>query len=138
MAGKWQEESSRPSVQSLYQVRKATAASLIRGGSRSRIFSRGDLKKIRKFCRPFFRSTKLIFRALPKQLKDPVLVKFSVQQANFVKNRPKRRSLPPPLSLSLSLSLSKLVYIGAFRKFLGSVSKYGVLTIGQRGVPLGW
>ena len=51
-------------------------------------------KKIRKFWRPFFfffRSTKLIFRALPKQCFAPILAKFSAPQANFWKNSQKSR-----------------------------------------------
>ena len=49
---------------------------IIRG--ESRIFSRrAEFQKNSKFLSTFFRSTKLIFRALPKHSKDPVLVKFS-------------------------------------------------------------
>ena len=36
-----------------------------------------------KFCRPFARSTKLIFRALSDQYKDPVLAKTLAPQAKF-------------------------------------------------------
>ena len=39
----------------------------------------------------FFRSTKLIFRALPKHCFAPILAKFSAQQANFWKNSQKSR-----------------------------------------------
>ena len=50
-------------------------------------FSRGGggriFKKFRKFCRPFFTSTKLIFRALPKHCFAPIW-------PNFEKNRPKK------------------------------------------------
>ena len=63
-----------------------------RGGSR--IFSRGGgfSKKFPKFWRPFFffRSTKLIFRALPKHCFAPILAKFSAPQANFWKNSKKK------------------------------------------------
>ena len=41
------------------------------------------------FSRPFFRSTKWIFWALPNHYKNPILAKFSARQANFSKNRPK-------------------------------------------------
>ena len=65
---------------------------VIRGGSR--IFSRGGgfSKNFPKFWRPFFfRSTKLIFRALPKHCFAPTLAKFSAPQANFWKNSQKSR-----------------------------------------------
>ena len=57
-----------------------------RGGSR--IFSRGgaDFQKIFQNFDDlffFFRSTKLIFRALPKYCFAPILAKFSAPQANF-------------------------------------------------------
>ena len=58
-----------------------------RGGSR--IFSRGGggfSKKFPKFWRPFFRSTKLIFRALPNHCFAPILAKFNPPQASFWKN----------------------------------------------------
>ena len=57
---------------------------VIRGGSR--IFSRGGggfSKKFENFDDFFFRSTKLIFRALPKHCFAPILAKFSAPQANF-------------------------------------------------------
>ena len=64
---------------------------LRRGGSR--VFSRGGggfSKYFGKFCPTFFRSTKMIFRALPKHYKDRVLSKFSAQQAaKLWRNRPK-------------------------------------------------
>ena len=46
-------------------------------------FSRGggDFEKFSKFCRSFFRSTELIFRALPKHGLVRVLAKFSAPQA---------------------------------------------------------
>ena len=37
----------------------------------------GFSNNFRKFCRSFFRSTELIFRALPKHSLVPVLAKFS-------------------------------------------------------------
>ena len=64
-----------------------------RGGSR--IFSRGaDFQKIFENFDDlffFFRSIRLIFRALPKQLKDPVLAKFSAPQSIFEKTDQKSR-----------------------------------------------
>ena len=60
----------------------------IRG--RSRIFSRGGgggmggfSKKIESFVDFLFRLTNLIFRALPKHQKDPVLARFCAPQAKF-------------------------------------------------------
>ena len=41
------------------------------------------LKKLSKFCQVFFRSTKLIFKALAKAIKNLVLAKISVPQAKF-------------------------------------------------------
>ena len=38
----------------------------------------------------FFRSTKLIFRALPKHCFAPILAKFSAPQANFKKKTVKK------------------------------------------------
>ena len=68
------------------------------------------------FSRPFFRSTKLIFWALPNHYKSPILTKLTVPQAIFQKTgQPRNRIFSeggPPL---------KLVYIaarGAFRKVL--------------------
>ena len=61
----------------------------------SRIFSRGVeifKKKFKNYVDLFFRATKLIFRALPKHFKDPVLAKISLSQ-EFSKNRTKRHFL---------------------------------------------
>ena len=64
--------------------RKLSLKIILRGGSR--IFSRGvgvDFqKKFENFDDLFFRSTKLIFRAL-KQYENAVLANFSAPQANF-------------------------------------------------------
>ena len=62
-----------------------------RGGSR--IFSRGRIfKKFSKILTTlFFRSTKLIFRALPEHCFAPILAKCSAPQANFWKNSQKSR-----------------------------------------------
>ena len=46
-------------------------------------FSRRVEADFQKFYRPFFKSTKLVFQALPKHLKDPVLAKCGAPQANF-------------------------------------------------------
>ena len=48
----------------------------------------GFSNNFRKFCRPFFfRLSKVIFRALPNHLKDPVLVKLSAPQKKQDKQR---------------------------------------------------
>ena len=56
-------------------------------GGGSRIFLRGGGGGgggfSKNFDDLFFRSTKLIFRALPKHFFAPILVKFSAPQANF-------------------------------------------------------
>ena len=45
-----------------------------------------DFQKIfQNFDELFFRSTKFIFRALPKHCFAPILAKFSTPQANFDK-----------------------------------------------------
>ena len=59
-------------------------------------FSRGGGRIFKKFSKIlttffFFRSTKLIFRALPKHCFAPILAKFSAPQANFSKNSQKSR-----------------------------------------------
>ena len=58
-------------------------------------FSRGGGRIFKKFSKIlttfFFRSTKLIFRALPKHCFAPILAKFSAPQANFWKNSQKSR-----------------------------------------------
>ena len=51
-------------------------------------FSRGGAD-FKKKLPTFFRSIKLIFRALPKQREDPVLVK-TLKLGDILKNRPKR------------------------------------------------
>ena len=65
----------------------------------------------------FFRSTKLIFRALPKHYKDPILDNFSAPQGKLEKMAKKG-------VFSVRAPPSKLLYIGAksgYRNFLGSV-----------------
>ena len=102
----------------------------------SRIFSRGEgladfQKTFEKFVDLFFESTKLIFRALPKHKKVPVLPIISAPNFLFWPKFWKLARAPP----------SKLVYIGAkgaFRKFLGSVTKNGYFKIVQKGDSLGW
>ena len=124
---------------------------IIRGGSR--IFSRGGGADFRKIFQNFddlfffFRSTKLIFWALPKHCFAPILAKFSAPQANFWKNSQKSRfwalfekvwqkncvffgARCPP----------KLVYIGAegaFRKILGSVRQKWISEKVSKGGPFG-
>ena len=68
---------------------------IVKTRGESRIFSRGGgriLKKFSKILTTFFfiRSTKLIFRALPKHCFAPILAKFSAPQANFLKNSQKK------------------------------------------------
>ena len=93
----------------------------------------------------------MIFRALPKHWKNPVLVKFFAPQAKswktglhknaflgtFWKILTKKmhffwRALPPQSKYIFRVRQSKYI----FRKFLGSVTKYGYLEIVQRGDPL--
>ena len=73
----------------LIQFRMITS----RGGSR--IFSRGGgadfLKIVENFDDFFFRSTKLIFRALPKHGFVPIWPNFLRRRQNFEKTGQKRR-----------------------------------------------
>ena len=111
-----------------------------RGGSR--IFSNqgADFQKsFKKFCRPFCRSTKLIFPALSKHCFVSILAKFSWQKFEQIQAKKgvfrhflgkfwlkNCKKIPP----------SKLVYIGAegaTRKLLGSITKNGYWKIVQRG-----
>ena len=81
----------------------------------------------------FFRSTKLIFLALPKHCFAPILAKFSAPHPNFWKNSQKSRfwALFEKFGQKIAFffgarSPSKLAYIGAkgtFRKILGSVGQ---------------
>ena len=66
---------------------------LSRGGSR--IFSRGaGFQKISKILTTlFFRTTKLIYRALPKYYKDSIMTKNSAPQAKCEKKRTKKEFL---------------------------------------------
>ena len=103
-----------------------------RGGSR--IFSRGGggfSKNFPKFWRTFFffRSTELIFGALPKHCFAPILAKFSAPQANFWKTGEKSRfwhfleNFDKKTRFFGARSPSKLVYIGALKKIWGSVGQ---------------
>ena len=111
---------------------------LSRGGGGEGGFSKK--KNSRKFCRLFFsRSTKLIFPALPRHYRDPVLAKKFWQKflGSFLwKFCPKSRVF------SSRVLPSKLVYIGAegaLRTFLGPVTKNGYLKVVQRGTFwVGW
>ena len=120
-------------------------------------FSRGggaDFQKIfQNFHDLFFRSTKLIFRALPKHCFAPILDKFCAPQANFWKNSQKKPFLGTFWKILTKNSVffgarspSKLVYIsaeGVFRKSLGSVGqkwiseKKGTLWVGRGSNPWG-
>ena len=91
--------------------------------SQGRIFLRGFefSKEIRNFCRIFFRSTKLIFSALPNQYKNLIFTKHSAPQANvWKKDRPKKAFLGTFYKIltkkncvfSSRISLSKLINIG--------------------------
>ena len=94
----------------------------------------------------FFRTTKLIFRALPNLYKDPVFAKTSAPQAKFRKKKQDKKcvirpffgkfwqenrvffGVRSPLKVSINWRLKKL---------LGFVTKNGYLKIVQRGDPLG-
>ena len=109
-----------------------------RGGSR--IFSRGDTTF-------FFRTTKLIFRALPKQcFVCPYFGKFSAPQANFWKKQSKKpffflKNFDKKIAFFFGArSPSKLVYIGAkgaFGKILGSVGQKWISEKVSKGGPFG-
>ena len=101
-----------------------------RGGSR--IFWRGGGGAgFEQFCRPFFRSTKLIFERSQRPYFDQVFC----SAINFLKKQAKKgvlgnfwKILTKTLRFFSARSPSKLVYIGAegaFRKFLGFVTKNG-------------
>ena len=99
----------------------------IRGGSR--IFLRGDFKKnVDLFL------TKLVFRELFEALKKSLFwPKFLRRMQNLEKTGQKGvfghfLARAPPL---------KLVYIGAFRKILGSVSQNWISQNSSKGDPLG-
>ena len=88
---------------------------IVRG--ESRIFSReADFKKNLKFCRPFFRKTKLVFRALPKHWKVPALVKISpsvivtkIVNSSIIYTKedpPKKTQFPPNFSRSAQKVIS--------------------------------
>ena len=116
-------------------------------------FSRGGgriFKKISKILTTFFffRSTKLIFRALPKHCFAPILAKFSAPQANFWKKKVKKPFLGTFWKILTkknrvffgARSPSKLVYIGAkgaFRKILGSVGQQWISEKVSKGGPFG-
>ena len=120
----------------------------VRGGSR--IFSRGGgriFKNLRKCCRPFFRSTKLIFFKFCQSTKKSLFWPNFLPRRQIIKKLSKKgvfrqflKILTKKLPFSARAPPSKLVYIdaeGAFRKNLGSVTKTGYLKIIQRGDPLG-
>ena len=103
----------------------------IRRGSRSWGGGGGFRKK---FSRTFFRSTKLIFWALPNQYKDPILTKLFVPQASFSKNF--IMHFLEIFDQKIALSPSKLVYIdakGAFQKMFRSVIQNWISQNSTRG-----
>ena len=130
-------DSSRKTKKILHTRIQSFSPCLMVGRGGSRIFSRGGgfWNNFRKFWRPFvfFRSTKLIFRALPTHCFAAILAKFSAPQANFWKNSQKSRfwALFEKFWQKKSRffgarSPSKLVCFGAkgaFRKILVSVGQ---------------
>ena len=126
----------------------------VRGGSR--IFSRGGGGFSKILSAFFFRSTELIFRAIPTHSLVPVLAKISAPLAKFWKNCPKNaflvlfgKFLPKNCVFLARAPPSNLVYIGAkgaFRKnfrvgrpkmdFLKS-TKGGTLRVGKGSNPWG-
>ena len=100
-----------------------TPSSQSGGGSRISLGGSAEFQKIfENFVDLFFffRSTKLIFRALPKHLKDPVVAKI----CKFVR----RRKI-------LKKKVKKGV-LGAFRKILGSVSQKWIFLRRNFGLTL--
>ena len=98
-------------------------------------FSRGggaDFRKIfQNFDDLFFRSTKLIFRALPKYYFAPILGRFWALFEKFWQKN---------CVFFGARSPSDLVYIGAkgaFRKILGSVGQKWISEKVSKGDPLG-
>ena len=112
---------------------------------RSRIFSMEKILKL--FSTFFFRSTKLIFGALPNHYKEPNLTKFSAPQETLKKNRPKKaflctfwKMLTKNCVFSARAPPSNLVYIGAkgaFRKILKPVIQKWISRNSTKGDPLG-
>ena len=101
-----------------------------------------------KFCLfdLFLRSTKLTFRAFPKELFCPYFGKIFCAAGRTLKKQAKKKIffwkiLTKKLCfLSARAPLSKLVYIGtegAFRKFVGSITKKWILENSTKGDPLG-
>ena len=119
----------------------------IQSGGGSRIFSRGGGGGGGGFSKKLFRSTKLIFRALPKHCFAPILAKFSAPHANFLKTVKKAvfgHFLKNFAFFSRfffgARSPSKLVYVGAkgaFRKILGSVGQKWISEKVSKGGPFG-
>ena len=120
-------------------------------------FNRADLgffveggifkKKIENFDELFFRSIKLIFRAVAKHCFAPILAKFSAPQANFKKTVKKSRFWAlfekfwqKNRVFFGARSPSKLEYIdakSAFRKVLGSVGQKWISEKVSKGGPFG-
>ena len=109
-------------------------------------FSRGGgadfQKKIENFDDLFFfRSTKLIFRALPKHCFAPVLAKFSAPQANLKKTVKKAVIWPlfekfrQKIAFFLARAPPQSYYI--FGKILGSVGQKYISEKVSKGGPFG-
>ena len=108
-------------------------------------FSRGGdgfSKNVRKLW-PFLSANKLIFRDLPKHCFAPILAKFCALHAKCWKTgqksvlkAPSGNFRPKNCVFSAHATSSKLIYIGALRKFLGSIAKNGYLKLAQGGDPL--
>ena len=93
----------------LCQIPKQTIlASGVRGN-----FSRGGFeKKIEHFVELFFRSTSLIFRALRKNSKDPVLRKFFSPQAVFFFLNKAKNDVLSTFKIAFFLrALRRLIYL---------------------------
>ena len=112
-------------------------------------FSRGVVQFLKKFRNfdLFFKSTKLIFLALPNRYKDPILTKFSARQANFCKKKGAKKAvfkhslekfLTKKLRFFGARSPAELVYFGArgaCRKILGSVNQKVISHNSTKGDP---
>ena len=113
---------------------------------RYRIFSRvgggdgGGGCRFAKICRPFFQFDQMSFSTL-KTLKRPCFGQIFCAAGKILKKRrPKKEFLETfwkimtkKLRFLGARSPLKIVHIGAFKKLLGSVTKYGYLKIVQRG-----
>ena len=121
-----------------------------RGGSR--IFSRGGADFKKKFENFddlfFFRSTKFIFRALPKHCFAPFLAQNFLRRRQIFEKTVKKavfghflKNFDKKIAFFFGArSPSKLVYVGAkgaFRKILGSVGQKWISEKVSKGGPFG-